>query len=171
VFRALVGDSFEVLPPAVRAVHDSSRERAFTGRCDIDRGRSLMARVIGAATRLPRAGRDVPVRVTIRRDAHFETWTREFAGRSMRSVLRARGTCLEERLGAATFRFALHADGAGIRWDLVGVHALGIPLPVAWFRGVRASEGVLDGRYRFDVRAELPVIGLLVHYRGHLDAA
>jgi hypothetical protein len=169
VFRALVGDSFEALPPAIRAIHDSSRERAFTGRCDIDRGLSLIARVIGAVTRMPRAGRDVPIRVTILRTTACETWTREFAGHRMRSVLRARGALLEERLGAATFRFGLRADGECIRWELVAVRALGIPLPLAWFRGVRASEGVLDGRYRFDVRAALPVIGLLVHYRGHLD--
>src|SRR4051812_32661969 len=134
MFRALVGESFDALPPAVRAIHDSSPECAFIGRCDIDRGRALAARAIGGALRLQRAGGDVPIRVSIRRHPSFETWTREFAGQRMRSVLRARGTLLEERLGAATFRFALRAADGGIRWDLVAVRALGIPLPLAWFR-------------------------------------
>jgi hypothetical protein len=171
VFRALVGDSFEALPPAVRAIHDSSGERTFTGRCDVYRGASLASRVIAAALRLPRAGRDVPLRVTIRRHPPYETWTRDFAGRRLRSVLRARRGLLEERMGATTFTFALRVHDRGIRWELMGVRALGFSLPLAWFRGVRAGEGVEEGRYRFDVRAELPVAGLLVHYHGLLDTA
>jgi hypothetical protein len=51
----------------------------------------------------------------------------------------------------------------------VGVRSLGIPLPLAWFDKVSARESVEGGRYRFDVRAEMPVVGLLVRYAGTLD--
>jgi hypothetical protein len=42
-------------------------------------------------------------------------------------------------------------------------------MPASLFDGVVAREFQFDGRYRFDVRADLPVIGLLVHYIGWLD--
>jgi len=122
--------------------------------------------------RLPRDGRDVPIHVTIVRTSRGETWTRDFAGRRMHSVLRARAGLLEERLGAATFRFAMRVEAGVLRWHLVAVRVLGIPLPLTWFDGVRATEEeTAQGRYRFDVRAALPLVGLLVHYRGQLDAA
>ena len=61
------------------------------------------------------------------------------------------------------------ANEPGLTWRLVRVRALGLPLPLGWFGGVRAREFERDGRYRFDVRAALPGIGLLVHYQGWLD--
>jgi len=51
----------------------------------------------------------------------------------------------------------------------VQARALGVPLPARWFAGVAARESEADGRYCFDVRAALPLAGLLVHYRGWLD--
>ena len=61
------------------------------------------------------------------------------------------------------------ANEPGLTWRLVRVRALGLPLPLGWFGGVRAREFERDGRYRFDVRAALPGIGLLVHYQGWLN--
>jgi hypothetical protein len=54
-------------------------------------------------------------------------------------------------------------------WRIRRVSSLGIPLSAKWFDGVVAREFEEDGRYRFDVRAALPFVGLLVHYRGWLD--
>lgn len=126
-----------------------------------------------AVSSLPRAGDDVPVRVTIRRDARGETWTREFDGRPMASSLRARGDLLEERLGPTTFLFRLHAGRERMSWRVERVRVFGIPVPAALFAGVTASESEEGGRYRFDVEARLPGVGLLVRYRGTLapDAA
>jgi Domain of unknown function (DUF4166) len=160
---------FDDLPAALREAHGTESETRFTGRCDIERGTGVLARAMAAAASLPRAGRDVPVRVTMRRDGEREFWTREFAGRPMRSTLRARGDVLEESLGPMRFRFALRANDGGIDWKVVGVRALGMALPVAWFSSVGARESASGGRYCFDIRAGMPLVGLLVRYRGVLD--
>jgi len=52
---------------------------------------------------------------------------------------------------------------------LVSVHVVGVPLPLTWFRGITATETAIDGRYGFDVAAVVPIVGLLVSYRGWLD--
>jgi hypothetical protein len=169
LFPRLLGSAFHQLPAPVQAIH-RSRQEYFEGTCDIERGRGLLARVMAAVSRLPPSGKSVKLRIRIQRGPVGETWTRDFGGHAMRSTLRARGVFLEERLGPTRFCFTLVPEAGGIRWDLASVRSLGIPLPVSWFRGVEAREGASGGRYTFDVRAALPVVGLLVHYRGSLDA-
>lgn len=171
LFRHLLGIEFDSLPSAVRQVHDGRAERVLRGRCDVERGTSPLSRLLAALTSLPAAGRDVPLTVTILSDANGETWTRAFGERRMRSSLRARGGLLEERLGPAGFRFRLATREGAIVWKLESVRALGLPLPLAWFHGVEARESADGSRYRFDVRAALPLAGLLVHYRGELEVA
>ena len=87
----------------------------------------------------------------------------------MRSRLWDADGVLCERLGLVTFGFALSARDGAIEWRVVRVRALGLPLPARWFGAVAAREFEQNDRYHFDVRAALPLAGLLVHYRGWLD--
>jgi hypothetical protein len=73
-----------------------------------------------------------------------------------------------ERLGLVTFGFRLGVEQGNLIWRVARVRALGVPLPASMFTQVLAREGEAEGRYTFDVQAALPVIGLLVHYRGWL---
>jgi hypothetical protein len=169
LFRRLIGDGFEALPVQLRAVHDGPALRTYAGRCHVERGTGLLSRLCGAVASLPPAADVVPIRVSIESHARGETWTRDFGGRTMRSTMTERGGLLEERLGPTVFRFALLAGSDAIDWRLVGVRSLGIPLPLAWFDKMSARESLEGNLYHFDVRAELPLAGLLVHYRGTLD--
>jgi len=75
----------------------------------------------------------------------------------------------DEPAGAADGEAGPGANEPGLSWRLVRVRALGLPLPSGWFAGVRAREFERDGRYHFEVAAQLPIVGLLVRYRGWLD--
>lgn len=79
-----------------------------------------------------------------------------------------RGRALEERLGPVTLTFELDAHGERILWRLKRARLLFLPLPSSWFNRCAATESVADGRYSFDVRAEITGIGFLVHYQGWL---
>ncbi|QCW27600.1 DUF4166 domain-containing protein [Lysobacter enzymogenes] len=57
----------------------------------------------------------------------------------------------------------------GLVWRLMRVRAFGLPLPAGWFARVQAREFEREGRYHFEVDAQLPGVGLLVRYRGWLD--
>lgn len=169
LFRRLMGAAFDRLPAQIRAIHEGLPNRSWSGRCRVTRGDGWLSRLCGAVASLPSAAEVMPLRVSIAADEHGETWKRDFGGKVMRSTLRERDGLLEERLGPTLFCFALIVEDQGIRWRLAGVRALGIPLPVSWFDKVSAEESLDGSLYRFDVRAELPVAGLLVHYRGTLD--
>ena len=172
LYRQLLGARFEVLPPKVRALHERAGRHRYRGKVEVERGHGALSRLCAWATRLPGEGRGT-LEVEIDSSAHAERWARIFAGRAMRSRIWARESLLCERLGLVTFAFRLYVEplaaGHAIVWRVANVRALGVPLPLRWFRAVHAREYERDGRYRFDVAAALPWIGLLVHYRGWLD--
>ena len=86
----------------------------------------------------------------------------------MRSQLRLRGGVLEERLGAVVLTFALKAETDRIIWRLTRARLGPLPLPLPCFAACTATEWVDEGRYSFDVRAELRGVGLIAHYSGWL---
>jgi hypothetical protein len=180
LFAGLLGaDAFEALPSPLRRLHLRTGTARWHGEVEVVRGRSLLARLCGWATRLPPAGTG-PIEVEIIVDDGIvgdrlagdrrEQWTRHIAGHAMRSRLRAVDGLLDERLGLVDFRFRLTSVDHDIVWTVAGVRVFGLlPLPAAWFSQVRARESAEGERYRFEVTAALPLAGPLVHYRGWLE--
>ena len=170
LFRRLTGASYEALPAAVLAMHEGAFPRRFTGHSSVERGSGWLARLLGAVASLPPASQSMPVSITITHRGDGERWARDFDGHPLVSRMASEEGLLAEHVGPNTFCFELTVAEEALVWRLVRVRALGMPLPVSWF-SVRPRESADAGRYRFDVRVELPVVGLLVHYRGTLDVA
>jgi hypothetical protein len=169
LFRDLLGVDFECLPETVRRLHLAPLPRCFRGHATVQAARSLGARWIARCTGLPLQSGTRPLAVTIEARDVGQRWTRDFPPRPMVSELTPHLGLLRERLGLATLFFRLRADPQRLTWELVGVRLLGVPLPLAPFRGCTAYETTSDGRYQFFVRAALPGVGLLVEYEGWLD--
>jgi hypothetical protein len=170
LFAELLGDAaFSTLSARVQALHRATGTRTYRGEADVQRGKGLLSRLCGWATAQPPAATRVPLHVEIASTAAGERWTRDFAGHPMRSTMWAGDGLLCERLGLVTFGFALAAEDGKLFWHVRRVRALGVPLPARWFKGVKAAESEVAGRYHFDVEASLPIAGMLVHYRGWLD--
>ena len=178
LFPALLGPAFDGLPDPIRRLHLRAGAACYAGRVQVDRGRHPLARLCAWATRLPPSGAGA-LQVEIVPADGREAWTRRIGGRAMPSRLWAgRGAMtglLCERLGLVVFGFVLSvepgAHGLQIVWRVRKLRVLGLlPLPARWFSGVEACESLDDeGRYYFDVRAALPLAGVLVHYRGWLE--
>lgn len=168
LFGRLLGDAYARLPATVATLHARDGAQRYVGEVDVVRGTGLLSRICAEATRLPPAGRG-RIEVDIVAGADGETWTRHVAGHAMRSRLREHDGHLRETLGLVTFDFRIACDDGRLRWIVERVSVFGLRLPRRWFRDVAAVEYEEAGRYRFDVRAGLPLAGLLVHYRGWLD--
>lgn len=175
LFPGLLGERFAALPPKVRELHLRPGTQRLVGEVTVDRGSGWLSRLCAWATRLPPAGVG-PIAVDIAAAPGTERWTRHIAGHAMPSRLWASQGLLCERLGLVTFEFRLaveedEAQGRAIVWRVAQVRALGIALPIAWFTDVAARESQRGERYCFDVRAVLPLVGLLVRYEGwlHVD--
>lgn len=169
LFMQVLGARFDALSPRVRQLHGAHGARRYRGDVAVDGDTGWLARILRAAARLPsgyRGGIAVDVSPTTR----GERWTRRFGNHAMPSHLFLLDGALNERLGIARCVFDLHVDAGALDWRLAAVRVFGLPLPLAWFRGVTARALEQDGRYAFDVAMRLPLAGTVVHYRGWLDA-
>ncbi|GJE60372.1 SDR family oxidoreductase [Methylobacterium trifolii] len=172
LYRQVLGSAFDGLPPRVRELHDGSQTRRWTGSAQVRRGTGLLARMIGGVLGFPETSADVPVTVTFVPERDGERWIRDFGGTvftSVQSVGAGRDQyLLVERFGIARVALALVRDRERLvfvprRWSL-----LGIPMPGWLLPSGRSFETERDGRFCFDIAIHMPLVGLIVAYRGTL---
>ena len=172
LFRRLLGDAFDELPPRLREIHSIAGRETWRGEATITRGRNALVPLFALATRLPPSREGVATTVEFVAAPEHEEWRRDFGGARMVSRYRARDTRLCERLGLVEFAFSLAVRDGCILWSTAGVRLFGVlPLPAPWFARVRCREREWQGRYEFLVEAELPLLGPLIRYEGWLARA
>ncbi|GEP09554.1 SDR family oxidoreductase [Methylobacterium gnaphalii] len=171
--RAL-GAGFATMPAPIQTLHGATGGLSFSGEAEVQRGMGMTVAPLAALFRLPHAMTACPVRVAIRPGKGTERWTRRFGGERFSSVMslapggEGRGM-LRERFGPFSMDLAVIAHAEGLDMAITGWRIGLLRLPRALSPATRASERVDErGRFRFDVALFLPLVGLLVHYRGWL---
>jgi hypothetical protein len=171
LFATALGPAFTRLPAAVQDLHSVMDQRCWTGQAQVTRGAGWLARVVAWIMRFPPAGAAVPLTVRMERRGETERWTRDFAGRKFRSTLRLRDGQMTERFGILTFTIGLQVQDGALHYPVTAGRALGIPIPAfALPRSVTTETAGAD-RAQFDVGLHVPLIGLIVRYRGWLTPA
>jgi hypothetical protein len=170
LFPSRLGAAFALLDPDLQWVH-GGESRELSGTVTVERGSSLMAKVLGGLTSLPPALGSAPISVRMEVTGDKERWIRTYAGRHvMSSTLYKDGSALVERVGTAALRFLLIARDGGMDWQLQKVSMLGIPLPAAWFE-ISARVDMQQGRYHFLIDSAVRGAGRIVRYEGWLDVS
>lgn len=172
LYRQLLGDAYAALPAPIQALHDLTGTPSAEGRATVERGTGLLARAVAALFGFPPAGQDIRVQVDFTRREGCEIWRRDFAGRTFVSTQEAGQGRFErllcERFGPFAFGLALVCDAEKLNLVPRAWSAFGIPLPHVLVPRGTAYESAEDGRFRFHVEIVLPLIGLVVRYRGWL---
>lgn len=168
LYRRIMGERFDALPPAVKALHSVLRDGGASGRAIVTRGKHPLARLVATVMRFPPTGGH-NLHVSFEERDGVERWTRAFSGQLFTSHLSQQGPQLVERFGPLRFRFDLPSDQDGLRMEMRGWSCLGVPLPRALAPRSKAREWAEDGAFRFDVAIALPFIGSVVCYRGWLS--
>jgi hypothetical protein len=168
LYERVMGARFAALPDAVRAMHDVLRDGGAAGRATVRQGTNFHARLLHRAMRFPPEG-EHPLHVDFTERNGTERWTRTF-GKHHRfhSHLYERDGMLVERFGPLRFAFDLPSDAKGLRMAMRRWWLGPIPLPLWLAPRSAAREWEEDGLFWFDVPIALPLIGLIVHYRGWL---
>jgi NAD(P)-dependent dehydrogenase (short-subunit alcohol dehydrogenase family) len=162
-----MGAAFEALPPAVRRLHDVCGDAGAAGEAVVTRGRGLIVRFLAALMGLPPAGQG-PLHLALAERGAGEVWTRNYGGHIMKSVLSLRPGGVVERFGPLRLAFKLVPLADGLSMRLIGWSLFGLPLPRILAPRIDATEREEAGRFHFDVRAALPLVGEVVRYRGWL---
>ncbi|WP_170788422.1 DUF4166 domain-containing protein [Ruegeria lacuscaerulensis] len=157
------------LPDALRALHGHPGK--FSGRCSVEAGSSWVVRSALWLGRFPPVASDIAIRIVTRQDNETWFWTRDFAGHLMQSSIRfdPKTMLVCEKAGVLTFWLKPIWNGAELKLKIQGLSVFGVPCPgvlVPKSSTVEWQDAV--GRFRFDVSARLPVLGLLIRYHGWL---
>ncbi len=167
LYQHVMGPEFKQLPASIENLHSVIRNAGFHGTAQVTSGKNPLARLAAKIFGFPSAGRH-DLRVHIQVDEKGETWTRSFSGKNFSSRLQKTESHLTESFGPFQFRFNLPVTANGLAMEMAGWKFWLVPLPLFLAPRSRASEWDEDGRFHFDVPIALPVIGLMVHYRGWL---
>jgi hypothetical protein len=172
LYARVLGDAWRTLPEKIRDMHDVRDAARAEGRGRVERGRSVLARLVCAVVGFPQDTADTPVSVQFKASDGIETWTRsfgndrfgsrQFAGRDRTAHL------LCERFGALTFAMALVATGDRLSLVLRRWSIFGLPLPMWLCPRSRSYESAEAGRFNFHVEIAHPLTGLIVRYDGWL---
>jgi saccharopine dehydrogenase-like NADP-dependent oxidoreductase len=176
LFRRLLGDAYDALPPAIRQAHEVQGVLVLEGTADATSSGHVLSILIAWLFRLPRSGSNMPVRVEMRsEDDGSETWTRIYPGVTMRSNLRNPDSTthqVTEVLGPLSIRLQWKPSERDLQLRTISARLFGCPLPDFLRPRSHASETVAaDGQFHFDVPIALPLIGTIVHYKGSLKPA
>lgn len=172
LFRRLLGPAMDLLPDAVRHVHDGHGRLELSGMAQIDMMPGPLPRLICLLMGLPKPGRAVPVTVIFDRMPTTEHWQRRFGNRRYASSLTA-GTGAEtglliERMGMITNVFRIEATADALYLTVVRCRFLGVPMPGWLAPRCAVTEQAEDGDFTFDIPIDLPWLGRLIHYRGQI---
>jgi uncharacterized protein YbjT (DUF2867 family) len=168
LYARILGDALRDLPLAVRSMHLLSGDGGAHGAAEVTRGANPIARCIAAIMGFPRAGAHA-LHVAFSERAGVERWTRDFGGTRFSSELSERRGRLVERFGPLRFAFDLAANAQGLAMVMRAWSLFGIPLPLALAPRTEALEWQDAEDFRFDVAIGLPLVGLIVSYRGRLS--
>lgn len=172
LFQEALGEHWDDLSPQAKALHSVQDVARFSGIARVDRGTSMLARLVASVFGFPPAAEAVRVTVTKTVTPDGELWERDFAGKRFRSLLNPSPHPLHvrERFGPFNFEQALPIENGVMRLDVKRGWFLGITMP-RWAKPKsQAQEFVEDGKFHFDVALSLPLFGsLIVRYRGWLE--
>ncbi len=126
IYRALLEQDFEKLPPVLRVFHSVPGQRRATGTMSIHRHNAFLAWLVG----FPPEGEHVPVRLDVLATEDQETWTRSFGGIVHSSTQRADGQFLVEKAGPFRIVFRIHVCQDGLRFESRSADVWGVPVPL-----------------------------------------
>jgi hypothetical protein len=170
----------------VHRFHTGTATATAAGILDVDRGESRRARMLCCLLRLPPAAVGQPARLRIVRRADGaagadgaatqERWIRTFGSVSLATRQVRTGERIAERAGPVELRMRCRTtasdvwfipDGAAVVLGRRGFRLPAFIAPQARAHAWSSGEGAFD----VDVAVRIPLLGVLLSYRGHFTEA
>jgi hypothetical protein len=174
LYQHLLGSAYDDLPQQVKRLHAGEGTTMWRGQASVKRGSGVFANIMAVLLGFPKSTESTPVTVSFHRGAKGETWQRTF-GKYKFSSFQARGKgrnvhLLTERFGVITAALALVIKDESLYLIPRRVSFLGIPMPKLFLPSGESFECETDGVFNFNVTIKVPVLGLIVAYKGWLKA-
>ncbi len=158
------------LPKAVKDVH--SRPGTYKGRCVVETGTGLINSMLLRVGRFPAATAGVPISVSICCDGLVWTWVRRFGQHQMlsRIMYDNKKNLVFERIGGISIWLRPVERNSALVIEITKLRFLGIPCPLFLVPQSNSIEWQDEqGRFNFEISAEIPVLGPIIRYHGYLE--
>ncbi|BCE02498.1 SDR family oxidoreductase [Marinicellulosiphila megalodicopiae] len=172
LFRQVLGSAFDTLPEEIQKMHSELKASHWSGSANVKRGKGVLVKVICRFFGFPKAENNVSVEVSITPDSNGERWVRNFGSNKFSSFLK-RGKhknefLIVERFGVLDFGVALVIEGGELFYVIRRWSCFGLPLPSFLLPKGRSFESQKNGLFCFNIEIFVPMIGLIVSYKGNL---
>lgn len=176
LFHRAYGADLQIVPAPIRRLHDVFDVHDYSGVATVQRGDSLLSRLICIFMGFPPSGEGMPLSIRLQKTEDGERWSRSFADWPLETRFCAGATdgSITETLGALGATSRMDVDDEGVSQVLIGLTFLGIPLPRMLWPRLFVRESANGNQYRFVMtlfRPSLLIVRrhLLIHYEGSLD--
>lgn len=175
LYPRLVGEVWQTLPAAVRALHEGGPQRHANGTFTVTSSPSWLGRLVIRCFGLPRPGQQLALSLVVDVGTDGEVWSRSFGGRPTVTQQYVSSGRLAERRGPIELRFDLVVDGGRLRYASVGAWlCLGrrrVRLPRWLSPHAVATEWADTGATPMQTRIQIavPLLGPLLEYGGALE--
>ncbi|MEI7669694.1 MAG: DUF4166 domain-containing protein [Pseudomonadota bacterium] len=169
LYKRILGEQYEILPFAVRQLHDYETEATYKGRASVKRGKNIFSNLLANLLSLPKTNENAEVIVHFESKNEKELWNRSFNGEKFNSLQWQVGDLLYERLNFTTLIFKIVATNQMLDLQLQQVYVFGIHQMRFICPKVIARETETDNKFHFFIQTTLPLLGLLVEYEGSLE--
>ncbi len=167
LYQRIMGDTFTRLPPIVQEMHTVNGAGSATGKAHVERGQSIIAKGICALMSFPHSGEHI-LTVSFREHEGVECWERRFSGKSFSSHLSEKNGALLERFGPLRFYIDLPSSDEGLSMAIQRWSFFHVPLPLWLAPRTEAHEWANGNDFCLDITIDLPLIGRVIRYHGHL---
>ncbi|WP_395020359.1 DUF4166 domain-containing protein [Dongia sp.] len=170
-FRRWLGAAVDILPQAIRELHDDPLERSVSGTVTVTRGTHPIAALMGRVLGFPPDAENLPLTVAFEPRGDGEIWRRIFPTSTFRSHLKpwpGRAGAMRECVGPLAYGFRLDTDAQGLRMVFERWWFCGMPLPRALGPRVAAAQWQEGEDYCFSVDVSGVGLGRVIAYRGRL---
>ncbi|AWM80468.1 hypothetical protein DKL61_08900 [Gammaproteobacteria bacterium ESL0073] len=173
LFAKLLGKQYEELPAAIKQFHDTPGH-LWKGYVNATGSNNVLAKIIRTFMGFPKPGNNLPITVSVYyTDQGNERWSRSFGNKKFSSLLmidKKNPQLMSESFGLIKQHYKLELADNWLCWRLQYCSLLGVKLPSFLSPKIIANEGIDEkGTYQFIAKAELPLIGILLEYRGFLN--
>jgi uncharacterized protein DUF4166 len=168
LYRRILGDAFDTLPPVLRGFHDREKGGSASGVLSVVHGQGRLCGVLARLGRLPDPATAVPVRLRVVTEGSRERWIREIGDRRLETVQWNCKGLLVEAVGPFRCGYRVDPSREGMRLRSVRGWLYALPLPPVLTPRVEAVVTGQPDAWHVHVRIDLPLLGLLAGYEGEV---
>jgi hypothetical protein len=169
VYQKVLGTGFTELSPVLQEVHGAIVYLQASGSINVVYGKGWLIRLLNRISKMPPEGKDMKLRLEIKRFEDHEIWNRIFNERIFSTDQYAKNGLMLERSGWIGLGFELSTKNGALYFQQKFTKFAGIRVPgIIGLKSIASCIEEKDG-WKVSVEVRSPIVGLVLKYNGSVQ--